>query len=40
MGFVYGEIVKSKKETKEAFGNVERHYKDALAIVYKSMKDI
>lgn len=38
MGFVYGKIVKSK-ETKEAFGNVERRYKDVLAIVYKNMKD-
>lgn len=39
MGFVYGEIVESKKETKDAFGNVKRRYKDVLAIVYKNIKD-
>nr|XP_020193379.1 uncharacterized protein LOC109779178 [Aegilops tauschii subsp. strangulata] len=39
MGFVYGEIVKAKKEIKEAFGNIEARYKDVLAIVEKKMKD-
>ena len=29
MGFVYGEIVKAKKENKEDFGNVQACYKDA-----------
>jgi hypothetical protein len=39
MGFVYGEIVKAKKEIKEAFGNVELRYKDVMAIVDKKMKN-
>uniref|UniRef100_A0A8R7PEK6 DUF659 domain-containing protein n=1 Tax=Triticum urartu TaxID=4572 RepID=A0A8R7PEK6_TRIUA len=39
MGFVYGEIVKAKKEIKEVYGNVELHYKDVINIVEKKMKD-
>jgi len=39
MGFVYGELLKAKKEIKEAFGNVERNYKEVMAIVDKKMKD-
>jgi hypothetical protein len=39
MGFVYGELLKAKKEIKEAFGNVEKNYKEVMAIVDKKMKD-
>ncbi|KAM3410492.1 hypothetical protein ACQJBY_002604 [Aegilops geniculata] len=39
MGFVYGEIVKAKKEIKEVYGNVESRYKDVINIVEKKMKD-
>nr|XP_051197274.1 uncharacterized protein LOC127310662 [Lolium perenne] len=39
MGFAYGEIVMSKKEIKEAAGNVELRYKEVMAIVDKKMKD-
>ncbi|CAN1801573.1 hypothetical protein LINPERHAP1_LOCUS23021 [Linum perenne] len=38
MGFVYGEIVKAKREIKEAFGNVEIRYKEVMAIVDKKMR--
>ncbi|CAN1725579.1 hypothetical protein LINPERHAP1_LOCUS144 [Linum perenne] len=38
MGFVYGEIVKAKREIKEAFGNVEICYKEVMAIVDKKMR--
>ena len=33
MGFVYGEIMKAKKEIKEVYGNVESRYKDVINIV-------
>jgi len=39
MGFLYGELIKGKKEVKEAFGNVEKNYKDVMAIVDKKMKN-
>jgi hypothetical protein len=39
MGFVYGEIVKAKKEMKEVYGNVESRYKDVIDVVEKKMKD-
>lgn len=39
MGFVYGEIMKAKKEIKEVYGNVESRYKDVINIVEKKMKD-
>jgi hypothetical protein len=39
MGFVYGEIVKAKKEIKEVYGNVASRYKDAIDVVEKKMKD-
>ncbi|CAN1781115.1 hypothetical protein LINPERHAP1_LOCUS15336 [Linum perenne] len=38
MGFVCGEIVKAKREIKEAFGNVEIRYKEVMAIVDKKMR--
>ncbi|KAG2651116.1 hypothetical protein PVAP13_1NG245338 [Panicum virgatum] len=38
MAFLYGELIKAKKEIKEAFGNVETNYKDVMAIVDKKMK--
>ena len=38
MAFLYGELIKAKKEIKEAFGNVENNYKDVMAIVDKKMK--
>ncbi|CAN1798475.1 hypothetical protein LINPERHAP1_LOCUS21726, partial [Linum perenne] len=38
MGFVYGEIVKAKREIKEAFGNVEIRYREVIAIVDKKMR--
>ncbi|KAJ1292051.1 hypothetical protein BS78_02G362500 [Paspalum vaginatum] len=40
MAFLYGELIKAKKEIKEAFGNVDKNYKDVMAIVDKKMKDI
>ena len=39
MGFLYEELIKGKKEVKEAFGNVEKNYKDVMAIVDKKMKN-
>jgi len=39
MGYVYGELLKAKKEIKEAFGNVEKNYKDVMDIVDKKMKN-
>jgi len=38
MGYVYGELLKAKREIKEAFGNVEKNYKEVMAIVDKKMK--
>ncbi|KAJ1254347.1 hypothetical protein BS78_K080000 [Paspalum vaginatum] len=38
MGFLYGELLKAKKEIKEALGNVEKNYKDVMDIVEKKMK--
>jgi len=39
MGYVYGELLKAKKEIKESFGNVEKNYRDVMAIVDKKMKN-
>ncbi|AQK88770.1 hAT dimerization domain-containing protein / transposase-related [Zea mays] len=39
MGYVYGELLKAKREIKEAFGNVENKYREVMAIVDKKMKD-
>lgn len=33
MAWLYGELVKAKREMKEAFNNLERNYKDTMAIV-------
>ncbi|XP_066351342.1 uncharacterized protein [Miscanthus floridulus] len=38
MGYVYGELLKAKREIKEAFRNVEKNYKEVMAIVDKKMK--
>jgi hypothetical protein len=37
MGFVYGELLKAKREIKEAFGNVETRFKDVMAVIQKKM---
>ncbi|CAN1788467.1 hypothetical protein LINPERHAP1_LOCUS18062 [Linum perenne] len=37
MGFVYGELVKAKRDIQEALGNVESRYKDVMTIVNKKM---
>lgn len=39
MGFLYGELIKAKREIKEAFGNVERNYREVMSIVDKKMKN-
>ncbi|KAJ1277659.1 hypothetical protein BS78_04G020400 [Paspalum vaginatum] len=39
MGCLYGELIKAKREIKEAFGNVEKCYKEVMTIVDKKMKD-
>jgi hypothetical protein len=38
MGFLYGELLKAKREIKEAYGNVETRYKECIAIIDKKMK--
>ena len=38
MGFLFGELLKAKREIKEAFGNVESRYKDVIAIIERKMK--
>jgi hypothetical protein len=38
MGFLYGELLKAKREIKDACGNVESRYKDIIAIVDKKMQ--
>ncbi|ONM54670.1 hAT transposon superfamily protein [Zea mays] len=37
MGFLYGELLKAKREVKEAFGNVESRFKDVMAVIEKKM---
>ena len=37
MGFLYGELLKAKREVKEAFGNVESQFKDVMAVIEKKM---
>ncbi|CAN6348130.1 unnamed protein product, partial [Urochloa humidicola] len=37
MGFVYGELLKAKRQIKEAFGNVESRFKDSIATIDKKM---
>jgi len=38
MGFVYGELLKAKREIKEALGNNESRYKEVIAVIDKKMK--
>ncbi|CAA0826329.1 hAT dimerisation domain-containing protein / transposase-related [Striga hermonthica] len=38
MGFLFGELVKAKREIKQAYGNVESRYKDVMDIIEKKMK--
>ena len=37
MGFLYGELLKAKRQIKEAFGNVEARFKDVIAVIDKKM---
>ncbi|XP_021311771.1 uncharacterized protein LOC110433614 [Sorghum bicolor] len=37
LGFVYGELLKAKKQIKDAFGTVEARFKDVIAVVEKKM---
>jgi hypothetical protein len=37
MGFVYGELLKAKRQVKEALGNVENRFKDVVAVIEKKM---
>ncbi|CAD6340354.1 unnamed protein product [Miscanthus lutarioriparius] len=37
MGFLYGELLKTKRHIKEAFGNVEARFKDVIAVIDKKM---
>ncbi|KAF0924420.1 hypothetical protein E2562_010087 [Oryza meyeriana var. granulata] len=38
MGFVFGELLKAKRQIKEAFGNMESRFKEVIAVVDKKMK--
>jgi len=38
MSFIYGELLKAKREIKEVFGNNETRFKDVLAVIEKKMK--
>jgi hypothetical protein len=38
MGFICGELLKAKREIKEAFGNNESRFKEVIAIIDKKMK--
>ena len=38
MGFLFGELIKAKREINEACGNVESRYKEIIAIIDKKMK--
>jgi len=37
MGFVYGELLKAKKQIKDAFGTIKARFMDVIAIVDKKM---
>ncbi|XP_066324451.1 uncharacterized protein [Miscanthus floridulus] len=37
MGFLYGQLLKAKRQIKEAFGNVEARFKDVIAVIDKKM---
>jgi len=38
MGFVYGELLKAKREIKEAFSNNESRFKEVIVVIDKKMK--
>lgn len=38
MGYLFGELIKAKREIKQAYGNVESRYKDVMDIIDKKMK--
>jgi len=38
IGFLYGELLKAKKEIKQVYGNVGSRYKDVMAIIDKKME--
>ncbi|CAD6227971.1 unnamed protein product [Miscanthus lutarioriparius] len=38
MGFIYGELLKAKREIKEAFGNKESRFKEVIAVIDKKIK--
>jgi hypothetical protein len=38
MSFVYGELLKAKREIKEAFGNNESRFKEIIVVIDKKMK--
>lgn len=38
MGFVFGELLKAKRQIKEAFGNIESLFKEVIAVIDKKMK--
>ena len=38
MGFIYGELLKAKREIKEAFGNKESCFKVVIDVIDKKMK--
>jgi hypothetical protein len=37
MGWVYGELLKAKREIKEAFGNVQSRYNEVMEVIDKKM---
>ena len=37
MGFVYEELLKAKREIKEALGNIESRFKDVIVVIEKKM---
>jgi hypothetical protein len=37
MGWVYGELLKAKREIKEAFDNVQSRYKEVMEVIDKKM---
>jgi glutathione S-transferase len=39
MGFVYGELLKAKRQIKEALGNNQARFKDVIAVVDKKMAE-
>jgi hypothetical protein len=38
MGFLYGELTKTKREVKQCYSNMEALYKDVMVVVDKKMK--